>query len=70
MCIGGIPSVVSAITAFRLGVLNLGAIGPYRIHKLVSGDPEPAEIGCKIQCVVHEFFCGKASLFPSDSQRD
>lgn len=58
-----IPSVICLIISFRLGVLNLGAMGPYRIHKLVSGDHEPTEIGCKFGAYLHIWiFLGKGSI--------
>lgn len=46
--------------SFPLGVLNLGAVGPCRAHKLVSGDHAwTIEIGCKIWCRVAHMNLGE-----------
>lgn len=68
-----IPSVICLIISFRLRVLNLGAMVLYRIHKMVLGDRESTEIGCKFGAYLHIWiFLGKGPrwwLFPSDSRK-
>lgn len=55
--------MICLIISFRLGVLNLGAMGPYRIHELVSGDHEPTEIGRKFGAYLHIWiFLGKGAI--------